>query len=285
MASNLPYHELLNKTRLKKRAPVHNTQEQLHFFNYPIKNIRGFYEYFMSHLLTNEQLRDQPDGIYTWVMTTSHDLYAMRTQSSQEIGTLHANIIQYIELREQRAPDPLAAGELELTTDPATGERQVQFNFQSSFFVSEILKKQTKKRKLPENEFQRELAHEVSLRFQELFPDRTVTPVLGVELIEPTRFLSVPNVVNAYNRFLTRANVLPKHRALSYSRSFPSQVKHVHTNGSRNNNKNRNNTNRNTKRRTYQITGFQPSEPLTGFSMGVSNNNKSKKNTRRKGRK
>lgn len=278
MASNLPYERLLKSTRIKKRAPVYNTQEQLHFFYYPFKNIRGFYEYFMSHLLMNEQLRDQPDGIYTWVMTTSHDLYAMRTQSSQEIGTLHANIIQYIELREQRAPDPLAAGELQLATDPATGERQVQFNFQSSFFVSEILKKQTKKRKLPENEFQSELAREVSLRFQELFPDRTVTPVLGVDLIEPTRFLSMPNVVNAYNRFLTRANVLPEHRALSYSRS---QAAHVKANASLNHRNN--NKNRNTKRRTFRITDFQPSEPLTGFSMGVTNN-KSKNKTRRKGR-
>lgn len=299
MASNLPYPNLLKKTRLKKRAPVYNTQDQLHFFYYPFKNIRGFYEYFMSHLLKNEQLRDEPDGIYTWVMTETRDLYAMRTRSSQEIGTLHGNIILYIELREQRKPAPLAAGELQLITDPVTGEKQVKFNFQSSFFVAEILKKQTKKRKLPENEFQSELARDVSIRFKELFPDRTIMPVLGVDLIEPTRFLSLQNTINAYNRFLTRKNVLPEHRALTHSQLFQNSIQSIQEQVAAtaanvqqvakevaqvNANSFLKNHPQIKHHKITNIQPFQPSEPLTGFSIGVKNNI-SKNKTRRKSRK
>lgn len=217
------YEKRMKSTRIKKRAPLFNQTGTPHFFYYPIKDVCGFYDYFMKRLVKNEQLNNERDGVYTWIMTAPHEVYAMRTCSNQEIGTLHGNIIEYIREIEKGRPAPVASGELQITTDSETGVKHVQFNFQSSFFVSEILKRGAKQAQQTEEEFQRALVEPVMARFQELFPQGEVTAVLGVDLIEPVRFLTSPSAIRAYERFLTRRSVLPEHRALTYTRSMINQ--------------------------------------------------------------
>ena len=284
----------LNVPRLKSRAPVYNEQGEMYFFNAPFKNLRGFYEYFSSRLLKDEQLSDAQDGIYTWVMIQPGSVYAIRTRSSQEIGSLHHNIMSYIRYREHMEPVLLASGELQITTDATTGVKTVVYNFQSSLFCQQVLLVETKKRKQKANAFQCELAAEViSTRFHELFPGAVIEFKINHDLIEDVRILTAPNMMEVYHRFLTRKNVSNKQRARAPPRTYlnrpnrvsnrvpnrvPNQVPNVLTNALTNQSNNKKN---NTKRRKqYTITHvqpFQPSESLTGFHVGVKHN-KSKKN-------
>lgn len=56
------------------------------------ENIQKTFNYFSKRILFNEQLLEAPPGLYTWILRDSGNLFASRTISKQEIGTLHINL-------------------------------------------------------------------------------------------------------------------------------------------------------------------------------------------------
>lgn len=303
------------KFRLKKRAHVIRNSENQRFYYYPIRDMACLAEYYMNHLIIDERLREAEQGIYTWVMVDPQRVYALRTYSNQEIGSLHDNIMAYIQFLEKRKPTLIASGEMELSMDASTGRPLLEFNFQSSLFVSNVLKKETKKRKQTENEVQADLSKQVRARFQELCPSHDIRPVLGKDLIEDTQFLTHPSRIELFERCLTRYPLLPQHQGKTYRRVVVNRLengKKAVTNAAsntvsntvaataaasasssnqeekdaqQNNNNNRplQSLKKQKSARVQRITSFQPSEPLTGFHMGTTNSMTKKKGPKRKG--
>jgi hypothetical protein len=87
--------------------------------------------YFTNQIKRNGELRNEPDGLYTWILKkkrTQTTLIAARTRSKQEVGTLHKNLDDF-------TPEDgilYAAGEFQKTGDT------VVFNLQSGTYMKSI---------------------------------------------------------------------------------------------------------------------------------------------------
>jgi hypothetical protein len=87
-------------------------------------------------MVINEQLADAEEGLYTWILRGDEEinnLYAIKTISKQEIGTLHVNLKMYTE-SVNNGPI-LAAGELQLIREEKYAPPFVIFNLLSGTFM------------------------------------------------------------------------------------------------------------------------------------------------------
>jgi hypothetical protein len=92
------------------------------------KNIEKILNYFSKRILFNEQLLEAPPGLYTWILRESENLFAARTISKQEIGTLHINLKELTD--EIDNSDIYAAGEFEIDLPV------IKFNLSSGTFMA-----------------------------------------------------------------------------------------------------------------------------------------------------
>ena len=97
------------------------------------ENIQKILNYFSKRILFNEQLLEAPPGLYTWILRESglHEsgnLFAARTISKQEIGTLHINLKDLTDKIDDS--DIYAAGEFELNLPI------IKFNLSSGTFMA-----------------------------------------------------------------------------------------------------------------------------------------------------
>lgn len=155
-------------------------------------------EYFNQKILKNEQLSTAPNGIYTWILSESNNIYATKIESNQEIGTLHMNLIYFIE-RKEPSLIVVASGEFEITTDTESGQKIIAYNFKSGYFFKKILEK-LRNTYYPQTnqEIQENLSKEVSKILEDKCSECKIIPKLDEDFIEYTKFISSKNIINRY---------------------------------------------------------------------------------------
>ena len=92
------------------------------------ENIEKILNYFSKRILFNEQLLEAAPGLYTWILRESENLFAARTISKQEIGTLHVNLKELTDKIDNT--DIYAAGEFEIDLPV------IKFNLSSGTFMA-----------------------------------------------------------------------------------------------------------------------------------------------------
>lgn len=92
------------------------------------ENIQKTLNYFSKRILFNEQLLEAAPGLYTWILRESGNLFAARTISKQEIGTLHINLKDLTDKIDNS--DIYAAGEFEIDLPI------IKFNLSSGTFMA-----------------------------------------------------------------------------------------------------------------------------------------------------
>ena len=92
------------------------------------ENIQKTLNYFSKRILFNEQLLEAAPGLYTWILRESGNLFAARTISKQEIGTLHINLKDLTDKIDDS--DIYAAGEFEIDLPI------IKFNLSSGTFMA-----------------------------------------------------------------------------------------------------------------------------------------------------
>ena len=92
------------------------------------ENIQKTLNYFSKRILFNEQLLEAAPGLYTWILRESGNLFAARTISKQEIGTLHINLKDLTDKIDNS--DIYAAGEFEIDLPV------IKFNLSSGTFMA-----------------------------------------------------------------------------------------------------------------------------------------------------
>ena len=92
------------------------------------ENIQKILNYFSKRILFNEQLLEAAPGLYTWILRESGNLFAARTISKQEIGTLHINLKDLTDKIDNS--DIYAAGEFEIDLPV------INFNLSSGTFMA-----------------------------------------------------------------------------------------------------------------------------------------------------
>lgn len=96
-------------------------------------------KYFYERLVTNEQMLEAKAGLYTWILRGSGNIYALKTLSKQEIGTLHANLKL---LTDSTDSTPIeAAGELEIIKEESFAPPTVIFNLLSGTYMAKKFEK------------------------------------------------------------------------------------------------------------------------------------------------
>lgn len=91
-------------------------------------NIQKTLNYFSKRILFNEQILEAAPGLYTWILRESGNLFAARTISKQEIGTLHINLKDLTDKIDDS--DIYAAGEFEINLPV------IKFNLSSGTFMA-----------------------------------------------------------------------------------------------------------------------------------------------------
>jgi hypothetical protein len=118
------------KTRKKTRTE--NGNEFL--YNKKADKLPEIINFFSKRIIKNDGLLAAPPGIYTWILRDSKNIYASKTMTEQEIGTLHANL-DMLTATTDSSPI-IAAGEF-LKKDDGT----FQFNLLSGSYMANKFKK------------------------------------------------------------------------------------------------------------------------------------------------
>ena len=92
------------------------------------ENIEKILNYFSKRIIFNEQLLEAAPGLYTWILRESGNLFAARTISKQEIGTLHINLKELTDKIDNT--NIYAAGEFEIDLPV------IKFNLSSGTFMA-----------------------------------------------------------------------------------------------------------------------------------------------------
>ena len=208
--------------------------------------VRPFYDYFSPLLLRND-LRE--DGIYTWVLLTTGDLFAIRTLTGQETGTLHENILKYIVYRygdefSDPASQLVVSGELYLQTDNNSHYRRLFFNFESGTFAKLILRSKKEEEKTV---LQQSLVPYVSTIFEQICPMCHIQPQLGTSFFSLFQLSTNDSILANLNTFLSRNSIVTKNNSSFNEHSKPYHLRV--SKGGRRNTKGRNTKGRKTKGR------------------------------------
>lgn len=168
------------------------------------KNIEKILNYFSKRILFNEQLLEAPPGLYTWILRESGNLFAARTISKQEIGTLHVNLEQLTNKIDNS--NIYAAGEFEIDIPV------IKFNLSSGTFMA---KKFTNAGKI-------DLRNEVVETVEKKLKSLTLKPVFlecsdatcseeelisGRKLIETSNIRITPNNFEAVSTMFNVQNI------------------------------------------------------------------------------
>lgn len=128
------------------------------------KPLEAVVDFFRARILIDDQLLTSPDGPHTWILKQLPDdkvmLVAARTETHQELGTLHLNLDAF-----SRPAPVIAAGEL------AKKDKMVAFNLISGTFMRPIFRQfrsQFMVRNEQEKILKRVAAHLKSLGFEDV---------------------------------------------------------------------------------------------------------------------
>jgi len=170
------------------------------------ENIEKILNYFSKRILFNEQLLEAPPGLYTWILRESGNLFAARTISKQEIGTLHINLEQLTNKIDNS--NIYAAGEFEIDIPV------IKFNLSSGTFMA---KKFTNAGKI---DLRNAIVERVEKKLKSLSP--TIQPVFlecsdatcseeelisGRKLIETSNIRITPNNFEAVSTMFNVQNI------------------------------------------------------------------------------
>lgn len=103
------------------------------------ENDKLVYDYFSKKMVVNDKLESAPIGLYTWIIRSSGSIYASKTLSKQEIGTLHSNLKMLSDQIDKS--DIYAAGELEITREMNNGPTTILFNLLSGSYMADKFKR------------------------------------------------------------------------------------------------------------------------------------------------
>lgn len=171
-------------------------------------------DYFSEKIIENGDLCKAPYGIYTWIKTKDNNIYASQIESNQEIGTLHSNLIYFINKtkpnRNSRVKITLC-GEMKIEMNK-DGKKEIAYNFKSSVFFRKILP--LLRKKYP-NEKDEEIQERLSTEFREFLKEKfskcknipenisenipEIIPKLDTHFIEHTKFISNNPTIERYN--------------------------------------------------------------------------------------
>jgi hypothetical protein len=113
-----------------------------------VRNYDALIEAFLPRMLTDDQIRDAPEGVYCWILRETEGerhVYAMKVISEQEIGSLHnflfvltsdRSVPLTFEEKFINAAEVIAAGELRIRNH--NEEREILWNLQSGSFMEPI---------------------------------------------------------------------------------------------------------------------------------------------------
>jgi len=114
-----------------------NMTEKLHHYNAPIseETWKAAKVYFMSNILTNEEILRGGPGIYTWILKADN-FYTTKVTTPQEIGTLHFLLDELKKVKSGRFIEPVVlAGELQVNDDSS-----IVFNLLSGSYTLPIIR-------------------------------------------------------------------------------------------------------------------------------------------------
>jgi hypothetical protein len=89
--------------------------------------------FFAKRIIKNEQLQNVNPGLYTWILRESGNIYAAKTITKQEIGTLHTNIDMLTSSIDNS--NIYAAGELEIIKEENYAPVTIIFNLLSGSYM------------------------------------------------------------------------------------------------------------------------------------------------------
>jgi hypothetical protein len=98
----------ITKTREKTRTE--NGREFL--YNKKINKLSNIFDFFAKRVIENDRLQNAEEGLYTWILRESGNIFALKTLTKQEIGTLHVNLDMLTKQKDNT--NIYAAGELEI---------------------------------------------------------------------------------------------------------------------------------------------------------------------------
>ncbi len=104
-------------------------------YNKPVfGKLHNISKYFSNRLVTNEQLLEAKSGIYTWILRSSGNFYAIKIITKQEVGTLHANLKLLTDPYDSSNIE--AAGELEIIKEENYVPPTIIFNLLSGTYMA-----------------------------------------------------------------------------------------------------------------------------------------------------
>lgn len=230
----------------KTRRPTYATNKSVKYSKPDgSENLERFIQYIIQYLIKDDDLANAKNGIYTWVATKDVmdgklHLYAMRTRSSQEIGTLHTQILYYIQRLGEYHNNLHSSGEMEITIN-GDETKHILFNFQSGMFLDNIVNKQipgsirkkgderviVDKHKQEVYRLQAELAEQVGNKLEDIFPNSTIVFDMDTQLIEHTKFKTHPEMINKYTILLGKPTEVVEQKSQeekSQEREFDNQM-------------------------------------------------------------
>jgi hypothetical protein len=127
--------------KTREKTITQNGQSILYGINKNKANYNKLREFFSKRIYKNEQILEADDGLYTWILKNSGNIYIAKTFTKQEIGTLHINLNNLT--NSSNASDVYAAGELEILK-----EGYINFNLLSGTYMVPKFKKKDNAEKM-----------------------------------------------------------------------------------------------------------------------------------------
>lgn len=117
----------------KKRQKTRTERGEDFLYNPKSNKLPEIMNFFSKRIITNEQLQTAETGLYTWILRESRNIYAAKTITKQEIGTLHINLDMLTNHID--SSNIYAAGELEIIREENNDIVTINFNLLSGSYM------------------------------------------------------------------------------------------------------------------------------------------------------
>lgn len=117
----------------KKRQKTRTERGEDFLYNPKSNKLPEITDFFSKRVVTNEQLQTAEAGLYTWILRESKNIYAAKTITKQEIGTLHINLDMLTNPID--SSNIYAAGELEIIREENNVPVTIIFNLLSGSYM------------------------------------------------------------------------------------------------------------------------------------------------------
>lgn len=117
----------------KKRQKTRTEKGDEFLYSPKSNKLPNIMNFFSKRIVTNEQLAVADAGLYTWILRDSRNIYAAKTISKQEIGSLHVNLD--ILTSTVDTSNIYAAGELEIIQEENSMPPTIIFNLLSGTYM------------------------------------------------------------------------------------------------------------------------------------------------------